>query len=328
MSPETEKRKYTKILNQLKRKEGKSKLDEIKLYEISEDNYFWFLQSLSDLKGVLFAVATDSYFNSKEFVANHQYAQAAAIGMNIERMKYEGGRKGTILLKSQLETLPHQLYVQLACQILLMWAVVNRGIGYFVQRYPNSLSSFRWRIDQKEPSKKTDFEDAFEKFSPALLQMFSIDDPSPSLDWCDYRPMKEYMLGPDELPDYLLEEYPFLEGEEGLNIQKIIRENIEFVDSQSQTNVQVVDLLASGLRRVLKFGFKDNDKAATLIRRIMVQEADNAPPIKLVSFGSSQDERLGDNSSRAVKTMIRSCRGMLKRANKLSKGTAVPAAPS
>lgn len=316
MSPETEKRKYTKLLDQLKRKQGKSKLDELKLHEVSESNYFWFLEKLGELKGVLFAVATDSYLNSKDFVAKHQFHQAKAIGDNIDRMKYDGGKEAVKLLKRQLEGLPHQLYVQLTCQIQLMVAVVNRGICYFVQRHPNSLSTFRWRIDQKEPSKKTDFEDAFEKFSPALLQTFSIEEPSPALDWCDYRPMRDFMLEKGELPGYIVKEFPFLKGEQGLNIQKIIRKDIAFVDSESSANVQVVDLLVSGLRRILKSGFDDNDKAARLLGRIMVQEQDNKPPIKLVSFGNSEEGRLGDQSSRSVKLMIRSCRGMIKRANK------------
>lgn len=328
MSPETEKRKYTKLLDQLKRKQGKSKLEELKLHEISEESYFCFLEGLGSLKGVLFAVATDSHFNSKDFVAKHQFHQAEAIGRNIDKMKYEGGREGTRILKSQLESLPHQLYVQLTCQIQLMLSVINRGICYFVQRNPNSLSSFRWRIDQKEPSRKTDFEDAFEKFSPALLQTFSIDDPSPALDWCDYRPMREFMLDKGELPGYLINEFPELKGEQGLNIQKIIRGDIAFVDSKSTINVQVIDLLASGLRRVLKSGFTNNERAAQLLGRIMVQEEQNKPPLKLVSFGSSDDKRLGDSSSKAVKIMIKSCRGMIKRANKSSKRDAVTGAPS
>ena len=328
MSPETEKRKYTKLLDQLKRKQGKSKLEELKLHEISEENYFWFLENLGRLKGILLAVATDSHFNSKDFVAKHQFHQAEAVGRNIDKMKYEGGRKGTILLKSQLETLPHQLYVQLTCQIQLMLSVINRGICYFVQRSPNSLNSFRWRVDQKEPSKKTDFEDAFEKFSPVLLQTFSIDDPSPALDWCDYRPMKEFMLDKGELPGYLLTEFPELKGEQGLNIQKIIRGDIEFVDSKSRINVQVIDLLASGLRRVLKSGFTNNERAAHLLGKVMVQEEHNKPPLKLASFRAEEDERLSDSSSKAVKIMIKSCRRMIKRANNSSKKDALTRASS
>jgi hypothetical protein len=192
-----------------------------------------------------------------------------------------------------------------------MLSFVIRGISYFAQRNPNTLEAFRWRIDQKEPNKKTDFEDAFEKFSPALLQTISINEPAPILSWCDYRHMQEFIYRKSETPDYLKENFPHLIGDGCLNIGKIIQKDIKFIDSKVSTGVQIADLLASGVRRLLKMGFKNNKIAAHLLGSLMVQEKHNDSPIKLVTFGSKT--ALKKELSKLVKIMIRSCRPMVKK---------------
>lgn len=169
---ETEKRKYKKILARLKRKEGFSFSEEIKLNQISEKNYFQFLDEMNHLNGALFCVATDSSLNHEHLVLKHQSTQVASVTKHLSKMKYKGGRDGLELLASQLGGLPPQLYIQLCCQVQLMHLLVNEGINYFVQRSPNTLQHFRWKIDQKEPFRKIDFEDVFEKFSPVLFKVF------------------------------------------------------------------------------------------------------------------------------------------------------------
>ncbi len=190
-----------------------------------------------------------------------------------------------------------------------MHAFVTRGISYFVQRKPNSLKSFRWKIDQKEPQKKTDFEDAFEKFSPALLQSFSIQNPTPALNWCDYRPMSEFMYKKGELPEYLLEKFPHLKDVEGFNLQKIIRKDIKFIDSKSYEGVQIADLLASGMRRLFRQGFDNNHLVAECLGRLMVQEVKNMPPVKLVTFG--EESEVDEGLAQIVRLFSKFCRPMI-----------------
>ena len=311
VSPETEKRKYIKILKDLKRIEGKSVSKEVKLNEFRENDYFWFLEKVSELKGILLCTATDSNLNLEPLVKNHQRQQAISMTANVDDMKYESGKEAVRFLTSQLESLPAQLYIQLACQIQLMYSFIERGISYFVQRMPNSLMTFHWRIDHKEPKKKTNFEDAFEKFSPELLQTLSISNPAPLLSWCDYRPMKNFLYEKGEIPEYLIEAFPHLSDAKGFNIQKIIRDDIKFIDSKSSPGVQVADLLASGIRRCLRMEFKDNETAARLLGNIMVQAENNGSPIKLVTFGD--EVTLKGETSRFVNIMIRSCHPMVKK---------------
>ena len=309
--PEKERRKYESILSDLKRRENKKESEEIKLHQVSESSYVQFLEDLNGLNGVLLCTATDSGLNFESLVQKHQKSQASSMMKNIDEMKYESGKDAVVYLTSQLESLSAQLYIQLACQIQLMHSFVIRGICYFVQREPNSLRYFRWKIDQKEPHKKIDFEDAFEKFCPALLQTFSLQEPAPKLDWCDYRPMAEYMYKKGDIPDYLVDKFPHLKNEEGFDIQKIVRKDIEFIDSKSYPGIQIVDLLASGLRWLLKQEFKNNKIIAQLLGGLLIQETDNNPPIKLVTFGS--EKKLDDSLAKIIRIMIKSCRPMIRK---------------
>lgn len=312
--PATEKKKYQKVLRDLKLREKVSTVEEIKIHQVSERNFFQFLEDLNVLKGVLFSTATDSGFNMKDLVQSHQKNQTLAIMENINEMKYQSGKKAIAYLTSQLHELPVQLYIQLVCQIQLMLAFIYKGIPYFVQRYPSSLQDFRWKIDQKEPSKITDFEDAFEKFSPALLQSFSIEEPGPRLDWCDYRPMKHYLHKKGEIPDYLIDKFPYLKNQESLDIQKIIRKDIKFIDSKTYSGIQIVDFLASGLRKLLRQGFTNNELAARLLGNLMVQGVNNTSPIDLITFGN--EKALKPGLAKLVRILINSCRPMIKNANK------------
>jgi hypothetical protein len=224
-------------------------------------------------------------------------------------MRHESGREALQYLAGQVARLSPQLYVQLFCQIDLMFHVVIRVITFFIQRQPNALRKFRWRIDQKS-QKKENFEDAFEKLSPTILQTRSIDDPLPMVEGFDYRCLKEYMYEAGQAPTYLKDTYG-IEAKDGLNIQKLIRGDIKFVNSQEHWGVQAADLIASGLRRCLRRGFRDNDEAAFLLGRLMVQAEYNKPPINLISYSDSS--RLGPDVARLVRIMIKSCKPMVNR---------------
>jgi hypothetical protein len=176
--PEFEKRKLSELLRQLKLTEGFAQDSEVKLKNISENGYIKFLEELPQLNGTLFCVATDSSFNSLDKINSHKDAHVESIHRGQSEMKYDGGKEAMKILHKKLSGLPAQLYVQFHCQAVLLSSFIQRGISFYVQRYPNSLKSFRWRYDAKELLKITDFEDSFQKFVPALLQAYSIDNPT------------------------------------------------------------------------------------------------------------------------------------------------------
>lgn len=296
-------------LDQLKISNRFDPSKEAKLKDLTESAYLQFIGNLAGLNIVVFSTVTDSGLNTIDRVIEHQKGQVAEILRHIDKMKYEGGRQGVQLVSSQLAKLSPQLYVQLLCQVNLMFDIVSRVINYYAQREPDALAEFRWRIDQKNIS-RTDFEDAFEKLSPALLQTRSISEPLMRVNGFDYSSISQYEFEDGKMPEYLKEVYG-IEAKSGLNIQKIIRGNIRFMDSKDSPGIQAVDLVVSGIRRCLRRQFSDNEKAASKLGQLMLQAKNNAPPLSLISF--ADDQPLPLEVARLVRIMTQNNKNMILR---------------
>ncbi len=305
--PERDKIKSKKILASLKSRLGSSK-NEIKLRDIPENDYFQFLANLEKLNCILFAVATDAGQNKPSDISTHQNLQVEEIRENIPRMKHETGKQAIQILSDQIENLSFQLYVQLYCQVNLIFDVVSRAILYFVQRDPRTLRRFKWRVDQKNTT-KIDFEDTFEKITPALLQSMSLEKPLIMLHGADYSALAPYIYAENEVPTYI-EEATGINITNAINIGKLVRDNLEFEDSNKSEGIQIADLLASGLRRCLRNEFNRNQVAAQLLGRLMLQGQDRTPPILLLGFNESVLPKSGA-TAKAVNIMIRHSRSML-----------------
>lgn len=283
---ETGRKVIAEAVRQVRQTIGAGPTEEVKLNRLNECSYLQFLNAMQHQDLVVFATATDAGLNLIERVAKHQIMQVVKIREGVPRMRHEGGRLGVELLASQIESISPQLYVQLVCQVNLLHDVIERAINYFAQRRPATLREFRWRIDQKN-SIRTTFEDAFEKIAPALLQTRSIETPFPKVEGFDYRAMKAYEFEDGRAPKYLQTEYGLPEME-GFNIQKIIRGNLAFVDSKSLDGVQAVDLIASGLRRLLRGKFSDNIGIARALSRLFVQAERGSNAILLTAIVSDE----------------------------------------
>lgn len=282
---ESARRDIQRSISRLRGKVGIQQGREIKLNQLSESQYLGFLKSLRDIELVVFATATDAGLNTTVLVTEHQRVQVENVRKNIPRMKFEGGRQGIALLADQLEALPPQLYVQLVCQVNLLHDITKRAITYFVQRAPVTLREIRWRIDQKNTA-KTAYEEAFEKIAPPLLQSRSFDEPMIMVKEFDYSDFRQYEFEKGQMPDYLQTEYG-LPVVDGINVQKLIRGNLRFEDSQISDGIQVADLVASGIRRLLRARFKENPLIARALGRLTMQNERGKMPIELVAFSGS-----------------------------------------
>lgn len=182
-----------------------------------------------------------------------------------------------------------------------MYDVVARAINYFVQRTPYTLSAFRWRIDQKNIS-RTDFEDVFEKFSPALLQIMSISEPAARINEFDYSCMQSYYMA---VPEYL-QKVLGDKQREVLDIQKIVRKDILFLDLKESSGIQVADLVVSGLSRCLRRQFMNSEHMAALLGRLMVQAQYNGSPLNLMTFAAAAERhKVAEETAQLLRIMIR-----------------------
>lgn len=284
MTPESEQEHVRNILFDLKATTGSSQTQEIKLRHVNENDYMDFLQHLSQCQGILFAVATDAGKINIKWIMTHRNHQATEIVKHIDVMRYESGKVALRNLAARVQCLSPQLYIQLNCQVILIDSIIRYGVLYFVQRLPEELGNFSWRIDQKG-SRKTEFEKAFETMTPAWLQSHSLEKPMMMMKGADYSAFKRFGYPNGEAPTYLQTVYNIdVNTSDSTDIGKLVREDLQFVDSKQDSGIQVADLLASGLRRCLRGGFSRNGEIACLFGRLMVEREMNTPPVPLLGF--------------------------------------------
>ena len=311
VTPEFERRRIEKALAELHRDIGVRESQEIKLRDASERDYFKFLASLGELRGVAFAVVSDASIYSDADIVQHRDGQAAKVVEHIDVMQFESGRRGLQALSEQISALAPQLYIQLQCQVQLIFSIMRLATLYFVQTNPKTLGNFRWRIDQKNAT-RTSYEDAFFKVLLPLLQTMSLEQPLSMLEGADYSAFRRFEYPEGKSPTYLKTVYGININTDhaSLNIGKLIQENLSFVDSRQSYGVQIADLLAAGLRRTLRAQFSDNRLAARLLGSIMLCRLEDEPPVQLVGFTgavSIVDEKIGS----LVGIMKRNCRSIV-----------------
>lgn len=290
MSPECDRKSLREALEKLKRSIGAPSTIEVKLRDINDSQYFKFLDQLGQLHGTLFIVATDAGLNHPADVAEHQRVQAEKIIKYKDKMHHQTARDGLQALSDRVATLAPQLYVQLQCQVMLIDAIFRNGVLYFVQRLPKHLGRFRWKIDQKN-SIQTEYEKAFITITPAILQSISLRKPMPMLIGADYSAFNRFNYSDADRPTYLRDDYGLDVSNNGpaTNIGMLMQESLDFVDSKHNEGVQVADLLASGVRRCLRREFGNNELAAHLLGKLMVQNYRDHPPINFFGFSMSEE---------------------------------------
>lgn len=306
--PESDTRKTREVLRKFKINLGHKYTDEVKLKNITEQQYLDLLVILNQLKGVVFCVATDSGLNSNNTIKSHQESQVQGILKNKEKMIHESGKDAIQNMADIVANLSSQLYVQLYCQTTLMYEIISRSITYFIQRTPKNLAHFCWKIDQKN-STKTDYEKAFEQLSPAFLQTRSFEEPLMMIKEFDYSSMLKYEFVEGEFPEYLEEAYGIQVGS-GFNIGKIIREDIQFVDSKKDLGIQVADLLSAGFRRCLRGNFERNEEVAVLLGKLMVESPSPNYSVKILGF--VEQPIIGQTCVTALKIINNNSKHMFK----------------
>ncbi|HUB91763.1 MAG TPA: hypothetical protein VMA74_18735, partial [Dyella sp.] len=115
-------------LNDLKARAGLSPTNEIKRRDVSEEEYFRFLENLSALGGFLVSVATDAGVN--EGAAESQIGQVRVIREAIDGFKTPKDKLEAEDLAAAVEVLSPQLYVEIISRMHLAWLAVNVGVAY------------------------------------------------------------------------------------------------------------------------------------------------------------------------------------------------------
>ena len=306
--PESNRKHCEAALRKLKISTGYSYDNEIKLKNLTESQISDFLDSLASLEAVVFASCIDLGMQDIESVSAHQASQVEKIRVNKSRMIYEEGRALIDDLANRVESLPAQLYTQMVVQVDLLDQVYRSSTLYFAQRIPATLSSFRWRIDEKNSSRPV-FEETLRYMAPPLLQSRSIQEPAIFVHDFDYRHYeKSFRYDPENIPKYL-QEVTGNKLKSGSNLGKILKDFV-FVRSHDVPGVQIADILSSTFRRVLRGEFNNNIAIAKRLGRLTVQRSKPNPPIHLISL--SEYQYANGNAADMVRVIKKNARAMLR----------------
>lgn len=296
--PATEKRICIQALREIKIENGFKYSDEIKLKNVSESSYLNFLNKLSKTNCTLYPVATDAGAQSVEGIKAHRDKQANKIEEHKDKMQFPAMAKSLEDQANQVRNLSPQLYLQLLCQAALMSDVVRKSVLFYVQRFPKELNAFRWRVDEKTAG-KSNFEQSFRSLAPAFLQSESLKKPDIYVTDFDYSAMGKFIYTKDTKPTYLKEYYGIETNPDGgLNIGKLVWDDFEFVDSQHEEGVQIIDLIVSGLRRTLRGDFENGEAISEALGILMVGNIDNGFPMRFITT-SQEAQSLDSNVGKA-----------------------------
>ena len=311
--PENQIAHVKSILRRLRSKYGGS---ETKLGQMRETDYFETLHKLSLLPGLGFAVACDVSLHSRDVVEAHRDSQAIKVLEHIDKMRFESGRQGLQQLADDLRALPFQLYAQLVLQVKLFDEVIRRTTLYYAQRRPQALGNFRWRLDRKD-TRPTAYEEVFRRLLPSLLQTSGLHEPMIALsEGADYSYFNRFDFKNGQMPEYLKDDYG-IQVNDGLNLGMLLREDFELVDSATDDGIQVADLLAGGVRRLLRGGFSDDEAAARLLGANMVSPIYRVPTIKLASLG--RESIVSPHVAKLIRIMDGRAKGLMKAETKLQR---------
>jgi hypothetical protein len=163
------------------------------------------------------AVVVDLNIHSDMQITAHRLTQAEKITEHVTAEFTPEAASSAWEMRSRLEAMPNQLYVQSVAMLRLVERIVQCSTLYYCQRRPEELADFHWVIDAKDVKRMTVYEDWWSKVIMPMLQSQSLREPLILLKEGDYR-WFERSFGKADLPEYL--EGIFPESKEGYTVSE------------------------------------------------------------------------------------------------------------
>lgn len=180
-------------------------------------------------------------------IEQHRKDQCEGLTKRLTDKHRASGIAGIHELRTRLERMPLQLYVQSVATFDLLGRTLQHATTYHSQREPDALACFRWIIDAKDSNAITPAEDWWAKIVKPYMQARSVREPFLQLEGGDYSHMPTTDVA---LPKYLVEEFPHLKGKTGLWLNALF-DDIEF-SPRAIPGLELVDVLTNALRRGLR----------------------------------------------------------------------------
>jgi len=284
-------------LRRFKLRAGARHSDEVKRKAATDATYFRFLEDLSRVGGVAIAIATDSGAN--QGAATNQAVQVRKLADALDGADYEQRREIETLM-TDMSGLSPQLYIEYGCRLHLAWRTIRLAALYFAEHHPATLGRFRWQFDDKPPNLKALYRSSI----PGFIRELAKEQPLEVLEKADYRHLASFLIPHDVLRGAIDVEVP-RPDQRIYDAARMMTEDVSFVDSKACPGVQIADLIVGGLRACLRGEFKDNERAARLLGRLLFDKEMEQQVLPLMFFtADEQSEPSVDETASATMAVM------------------------
>jgi len=278
--PESCYREVTKGFKRLKHFWG-CKGKEIKGSQLNEKQVNELIIFLMPYQILFEVVGIDMGLENQSVILQHKLAQAEKITENITQAHLPGLVKDLQELQMSIRNLSDQLYIQAMITVRLTENVLRKATPYFAQREPLTLGKFNWTVDAKDRV-RTKYEKLWMKIVFPFLQTISITHPLPLVEGFDYSAFQRFHKFLDEPPDYLRPHVGSTGRFEYVDLDKLLGESFQFLQSHDKIGLQIVDILINAIRRAMNGNLASSGWDG--IGRLTVQAEKGNQVIDLISF--------------------------------------------
>jgi hypothetical protein len=199
---------------------------------------------LFDARGI------DMGLHDRARIGAFQDQQATAVTADITAAHHESWKEWGAVTEARMRGLSPQLFTQAMVTIYLVWDLLQAATIYYVQRLPAELGHFGWRVDPKDPTRRTDLELLWTDVILPMAQTQSIKEPFVTMEKCDYSHFARYYVHSDAMPPDLAQHVGENPRDGGVNFAKILTD-LTFPESRSEVGLRIVDVLLSAFCRGL-----------------------------------------------------------------------------
>jgi len=197
---------------------------------------------------LLIGVVIDMGLHTDAGISLHRHQQVTTIRASMTEKMNPRLREWIGRMASRMEVLPNQLYVQSILLTTLVKAVMDTATLYYAQRIPRTLSAFVWRVDAKDLT-LTDYERLWSDVVGPFLQTRSLSSPLLQMRGADYSFFEKFCGQAAVPPSHLkgrvaISDEPF----QYFEMNRVLAD-LKFCRSHVLTGLQIVDMLAAGIRR-------------------------------------------------------------------------------
>lgn len=228
-------------------------VDELKGSKMDEEQIASVISLLREFEVIAEVVAVDTGITDSARVIAYRKLQADKLTEH-----FTDQDQGNIVSefrrrREDMLALSPQLMLQAVMTISLVENVLQTATIFFVQRRPEELGDFRWVVDAKNVT-VTKFEALWSSVILPFVQATSVREPFPTLERADYSHFSKYYMKTEDFPEHLREAIKRQRGtfgDGGIDLRRILTENLSFVDSKVEIGLQLADAVASGFSRAM-----------------------------------------------------------------------------